>query len=385
MKYKRQQDKKYPQIIDNRYGVIKLLGRGGMGAVYKVKDLLNNKILALKMLTEEASKSTAIMRFKNEFYYLTQLKHPNLCAVYDFGVTEKENYYFTMDYVSGKNLKDAVKGLSYDEIYFLLVQVLRTLQYIHSKGIIHYDIKPSNILVESKAKSQMSNAKLMDFGLAGEVVSGSTGLIIRGTLNYIAPEMIKGVGVDVRADLYSFGVLLYELFTGQLPFKGDTSVVLLKEHLEKIPEAPRNLNPEIPDGLQRIILKLLEKDPGDRFFSANEVIEAINEFSKEKFALQTKATKESYILSGKFVGREKELERLKSIYHNLSVSLSPGLRVSPSPHLPVSPSPHLILITGESGIGKTRLLQEFRYYVQLERGRFFLGHCYSDVNVAYQP
>jgi len=394
------------KIIDNRYEVIGELGRGGMGVVYKVKDLLNDKFLALKMLSLEASQSVAIRRFKNEFYFLTQLRHPNLVEVYDFGTTADGNYYFTMEYVRGKNLKQAVRGLSYDECYFLLVQVLRALQYIHFKGIIHYDIKPSNILItqiqdarfkmqDSRINSEkgkalhgsqsMFHAKLMDFGLAGEVVSGSTGLVIRGTLNYIAPEMVKGVGVDCRADLYSFGVVLYELFTGTLPFKGDTSVVLLKEHLEKIPDLPRNLNPEIPEALQGLIMKLLAKEPSERFFSANEVIEAINNLCKKKFALETKETKESYILSGKFVGRERELEKLKSAYTRLPVSMSPGLPVSVSPGLPVSPSPGLILISGESGIGKTRLLQEFRYYVQLERGRFFLGHCYPSANVPYQP
>lgn len=344
-------------LVDNRYEILKILGQGGMGEVYQAKDLTTNEIIALKMLSLEASKSESVRRFKREFSMLTQLRHPNLCMVYDFGTTSERRHYFTMEYIAGVNLFVATRGLSYEQIYDLVVQVCRALAYINSKGLIHYDVKPGNILVKSGI------AKLMDFGLAGER-KASTGTLIKGTIQYMAPEVVKGITVDGRADLYSLGIVFYEVVAGGLPFKEDTSVALLREQLEKVPEFSEEIAQNLPAGLKEVIMKLMSKDPVDRYQNANEVIMAINQISKKNYSLETVETKTGYILSGKFVGRNEELKLLKNIFKNKETKF--------------------VLINGEMGSGKTRILREFRYYVQLNEGLFLSADCQQKES-AYQP
>jgi serine/threonine protein kinase len=147
-------------VIDKRYKVLRKLGSGATGTVYKVRDVKNNTIIALKILSKEKTSSEVVQRFKREFQLLAGLRHPNLCAVYDFGTLKDGRSYFTMEYVDGENIFQASRGLSYKEIYPLIVQLCRALQYIHSKGLIHYDIKPGNVLIQQSENT--SCVKLMD-------------------------------------------------------------------------------------------------------------------------------------------------------------------------------------------------------------------------------
>ncbi|MDD5529421.1 MAG: sigma 54-interacting transcriptional regulator [bacterium] len=360
----------YP-IINNRYKILEKLGQGAIGTVYKCEDLPTHKIVAIKLFSEVAKK-LAIQRFKHEFSLIKRLQHPNISTVYDFGVTntpETQNF-FSMEYVDGINIFNVtdrlIKNKQYEPLYNLIVQVCRVLEYIHSKGLIHYDIKPGNILVKKD-----STVKLLDFGLAKEITA-RPGLVIRGTPTYIAPEIVKGITIDGRADLYSLGCVLYEIVTRKVPFEGDGStsfttssfVSILKQHLEKIPK----LVDDIPSTLRTIILKLLEKEPSERYQSANEVIMEINKTSSKKYELETKETKETYVLSGKFVGRTNELKTLKTIFANRTQK----------------GSPHIILISGETGVGKSRLLQEFKSWVQIERIVVLSGKCCEYGRLPYE-
>ena len=347
-------------VIDNRYKVLKKLGVGAMGEVYQVTDLKDNCIIALKILSKQMSASEEAQRFKREFKLLAELHHPNLCAVYDFGTLKDGRSYFTMEYIDGPNIFDASKNLSYEEIYPLIVELCRALAYIHAKGLIHYDIKPGNVLIQKANGSSV--VKLMDFGLADEQqIKG--GELIKGTFPYIAPEVIKGLAVDHRADLYSLGVLLYEIFTGrQFAVEGKASfVTFLKQSKDLISELPSKIVADIPKGLERLILKLIAFDPPERFSRANEVIKSISKIADFKFQMETEKTIEGYLLGSKFVGRDKEMDTLKSLYEKAQHGES-----------------KVVLITGDAGIGKSRLLKEFRVFTQIERRHCFTGSTSQD-------
>jgi Nif-specific regulatory protein len=377
----------------DRFRVLKKLGTGQSGIVYKVQDTMNNKVLALKMLNPGKGDRDTVLRLKQEFSFARELNHPNLARVYDFGSAKLKDkrtgalgvrYFFTMDYIEGTNIFHATrtarrKGYGsqtaarartatdgqviWKNVYPLVVQICRALEYIHSRGLIHYDVKPGNVMVTG------TTVKLLDFGLAREQIT-QDGEMIRGTIPYMAPEIIKGLQIDRRVDLYSLGVLLYEMITGRLPFDGDSSTVL-GQHIADIPAPLQKLNKEIPGAFQRIVLKLLEKEPSDRFQGANDVIREINKSTGTRYRTETKEIRESRILTARFVGRKKELERLKKAFRNLkSRQENQGARI--------------LLISGESGIGKSRLVQEFKSWVQLNKGTTLNGRCYESETIPYQ-
>jgi len=368
-------------IIDKRYKILKKLGAGAMGVVYKVKDLKNDSIVALKLLSKKKTTSVAIQRFKREFRLLAELHHPHLCEVYDFGTLKDGRSYYTMEYVDGPNIIEFTKKLPYEKIYPLLVQLCRVLEYIHSRGLIHYDVKPGNVLIargieqgaESNkkhyAQSPMFSAKLLDFGLAGEQrIKG--GILIRGTMPYIAPEVIKGLAIDHRADLFSLGVLLYEIFTQrEFPIKDKESFVsFLKQQENIVSELPSKIVFDIPKRLEKLIIRLFEFEPAQRFSRANEVINEINKISGKKFESETEKTIEGYLLSSRFVGRDKEMGLLRSSYDKARQG-----------------NGNILLITGDAGIGKSRLLNEFKIFMQLERSYCFTGYASKDTTTPLQP
>ena len=350
-------------IIDSRYRILKKIGTGATGNVYKVRDLKRNEILALKILSKQNASSEVVQRFKREFSLLAGFHHPNLCEVYDFGTLKNGRSYFTMEYIDGQNIFNATKDLPHKKIYPWIVQLCRALEYIHAKGLIHYDIKPGNVLVQL-TDNKIDNAvvKLMDFGLADERQL-EDGTVIKGTFPYIAPEIIKGVSIDHRSDLYSLGVLLYEIFTrGSFHSeKKESFATLLIRETELVSTLPSKIVSSIPRGIDQLILRLLALDPTQRFSRTNEVITEIKRIAHKKFELENEATLEGYLLSSKFVGRDKEMELLKSLYKK---ALQGEGRV--------------VLITGDAGIGKSRLLNEFKIFTQLEGGYCFTGHSYKE-------
>ncbi|GAH12064.1 unnamed protein product, partial [marine sediment metagenome] len=264
--------------------------------------------IALKILSKKKTSSDAVQRFKREFRLLAGLQHPNLCSVYDFGMLKDGRSYFTMEYIDGPNIfeftKNPVRKNISNGVYPLIVQLCRVLEYIHSKGLIHYDIKPGNVLIAEGNKKQHAqgpslHAKLLDFGLAKEQqIKGGT--LIRGTFPYIAPEVIKGLAVDYRADLYSLGVVLYEIFTRKtFPKAKESFVTLLKLMQDRMYESPSKIVTDIPKRLEKLIMRLLEFEPAGRFNRANEVIKEINKFNPTKFEIETEKTLESYLLSSR--------------------------------------------------------------------------------------
>jgi serine/threonine protein kinase/tetratricopeptide (TPR) repeat protein len=352
-------------IIDNRYTILQKLGAGATGVVYRVEDLKNKRIIALKMLYKQKASSEAALRFKREFRLLARLHHPNLCSVYDFGSLKDGRCYFTMEYIDGQNIFEATQRLAYKKVFPLIVQLCRVLEYIHSKGLIHYDVKPSNVLIHKLCENSV---KLMDFGLTGEQrIKG--GALIKGTFPYIAPEVIKGLAVDHRADLYSLGVLLYEIFTRK-PFHGkkESFVTLLQQRVQRSSALPSNIVTNMPKQVEQLIMQLLAIEPAARFSRANEIIEEINKFSRLKFELETEKTLEGYLMSSRFVGRNREMEMLQSLYEQAR-----------------NGSGKVVLVTGDAGIGKSRLLKEFKIFVQLQHSHNFIGYVHRNTTQALEP
>ncbi|MBN1955301.1 MAG: GAF domain-containing protein [Anaerolineae bacterium] len=357
-------------ILNNRYQVVRELGKGGMGAVYLVEDLLQEgRVVTLKMIRADLLGDRNLTQFKYEFAAQGQLNHPNLVTAYDFGVIADSNeYFYTMEYIPGEDLYAAAQRLSqatpgvYDWLYDIVVQTCRALQYIHSRGLIHYDVKPGNIRITPEGQ-----VKLMDFGLIGEA-RGEGQIKVRGTPEYIAPELVRGDPVDHRADLYSLGISLYEIVAGKLPFSGDSSMVILRQHVEATPEPPRKFSADVPEALQSIILRLIAKEPADRYESANAVIQAVNRLAEFDFPVETKETKRGYVQSGSFVGREFELARLQGLMMRM-----------------MQEQGRLVLITGAAGMGKTRLVRELRLRAQMQRVLVCEGTCREQVRTPYRP
>lgn len=273
-------DKYIGKRLDGRYLVEELIGIGGMANVYKATDLLEHTAVAVKILKDEFAESDEFLRrFKNESKAISLLSHPNIVKVFDVSFSEKVNY-IVMEYIDGITLKEYIQQkniLPWKDAVHFITQILRALQHAHDRGIVHRDIKPQNIMLLPDG-----SLKVMDFGIARFARSENRTITDRaiGSVHYISPEQARGDETDAKADLYSAGVILFEMLTGQLPFEADTAVSVAIKQISDLPVSPRQLNPDIPEGLEEITLKAMQKDVDRRYQSASEMLSDIEEFKR---------------------------------------------------------------------------------------------------------
>lgn len=271
-------DKYIGKKLDGRYEITELIGVGGMAEVYKGVDVIDNKPVAIKILKKEyAENEEFLRRFRNESKAIAVLSHPNIVKIYDVGFSEKLQY-IVMEYIDGITLKEYIedeKVLTWKDTVHFVIQILRALQHAHDKGIVHRDIKPQNIMMFSDG-----TIKVMDFGIAKfarEEGKTATDQAI-GSVHYISPEQASGAVTDAKSDIYSVGAMMYEMLSGRKPFDSDNPVAIAVMHMQDIPERPRAINPAIPDGLEEIVLKAMEKAPEDRYRNTGEMIADIEKF-----------------------------------------------------------------------------------------------------------
>ena len=271
-------DKFIGSRLDGRYEITELIGEGGMAEVYKAHDVLDNKEVAVKILRKQFSGNEEFQRrFRNESKAIAVLSHPNIVKVYDMCFSDKIQY-IVMEYIDGITLKDYIDServLNWKDAVHFIIQILRALQTAHNRGIVHRDIKPQNIMLLTDG-----TIKVMDFGIAKfarEESMTATDQAI-GTVHYISPEQARGDVTDEKSDIYSVGVMFYEMLTGQKPFDTDNPISIAVMHMQNVARRPRDINPNIPSGLEEIIMHAMEKDAEVRYQTATDMIHDIEAF-----------------------------------------------------------------------------------------------------------
>jgi ABC-type oligopeptide transport system substrate-binding subunit/tetratricopeptide (TPR) repeat protein len=352
-------------VLNERYRLDAEIGRGGMGMVFQAHDTALERDVAVKVLSEASGLGTeGTARLLQEARAAAQVNHPNIVSVHDVGEADGLPF-IVMELVEGESLHERRPGTLAD-VVAVAGQVCSALEHAHAHSVVHRDLKPENVLL-----ARDGTAKLSDFGLARSVASRVTseGTIV-GSVFYLAPEVALGREFDGRADLYALGVMLYELTTGRLPFTADDPVAVISQHLHAPVFPPRGRNPKIPAALDALIVRLLSKDPGDRPFSASEVLQILEEpgiLDKDAFPAEELSVLER-IERGRMVGRERELQEARALWHKALAGQGQTL-----------------LISGEPGIGKTRLVRELITQAEISGGQAVVGVSYAEGGMPYAP
>ncbi len=268
------------KMLDNRYEILELIGSGGMANVYKAKCHRLNRLVAVKILKSDLADSADFRRrFRDESQAVAQLSHANIVSVYDVSRSDDVEY-IVMELIEGITLKQYMERrgqMDWRESLHFITQIMRGLSHAHSRGIIHRDIKPQNIMV-----LRDGSVKVADFGIACLADAGQTlTQEALGSVHYISPEQARGDRTDARSDIYSAGVVLYEMLTGRLPFEGDSAVSVAIQHLSSVPLAPRDINPEIPEALELICMKAMNPNLDKRYASADQMLDDLEKFRKD--------------------------------------------------------------------------------------------------------
>ena len=268
------------KMLDDRYEILELIGTGGMANVYKARCHRLNRLVAIKILKSDlADNADFRRRFHDESQAVAQLSHANIVSVYDVS-TNPDREYIVMELIDGITLKQYMERrgrMDWRESLHFINQIMRGLSHAHSRGIIHRDIKPQNIMV-----LRDGSVKVADFGIACLANAGQTlTQEALGSVHYISPEQARGDRIDARSDIYSAGVVLYEMLTGRLPFEGDSAVSVAIQHLSSVPLAPRDIDPSIPEPLELICMKAMNSDPNKRYASADAMIEDLEKFRRD--------------------------------------------------------------------------------------------------------
>jgi eukaryotic-like serine/threonine-protein kinase len=356
--------------LDDRYLLEEEIGRGGMGVVYRAQDTLLNRAVAVKLLATDTLGTEGRARLLHEAQAAAQLNHPNIITIYDAGEFDGASY-LVMELLEGESLYDR-RPPSLPDILRIGQQICTALEHAHANGVIHRDLKPENVIV-----TRDGTAKLTDFGLARSVASRLTvegGFM--GTVFYLPPEQALGKPIDGRTDLYAFGVLLYELVAGQLPFTADDPVAVISQHLYAPPIPPSTHNCDLPPALDRLIMQLLQKNPDERPASATVVGQKLAHI--QQVLLSPVATDDAeptpspleQLARGRLVGREKEMTEAKALWRQ--ATLTPGDR-------------HVLLISGEPGVGKTPFMREIRARAEISGATVLAGECYASGTAPYAP
>ncbi len=351
-------------IIDGRYRVVEHLGQGTMARVYRVADQAGRRgEVALKLLQKWSTTRGRGFLFQREFLCMNRLPHPNIVEVYDFGMTKAGTPYFTMEYVAGHSLNELDPGAGFETIFSVFTEILETLSFIHSRTVLHRDLKPQNLLwFEEEGRIRV---KITDFGLAESTILSSRKPFL-GTVLYTPPEVACGMKPDQRSDLYSLGVVFHEVLAGRPPFMAKEPVAVLRQHLDTEPPPLIPKSDDIPPALIAIVQRMLLKRRGDRFQSTEEVLRALDELSPRIRLRSTVAP--ASVLTGDFVGRELELMTLSEALDSARENRG-----------------RVLFIGGEAGAGKSRLLKEFRAVVQIEGMNVAQVQCQDKALHPYQP
>ena len=300
-------DRYLGQMLDNRYELLEIIGSGGMAVVYKALCHRLNRYVAVKILKDEFADDEEFREhFRTESQAVAMLSHPNIVAVYDFSKSP-DCQYIVMELLEGITLKQYMQkkgALSWKEALHFATQIAKALSHAHSKGIVHRDIKPQNIMVVKDG-----SIKVADFGIAhlqNETTMDSSETV--GSIHYISPEQARGETVDARADLYSLGIVMYEMLTGQLPYEGDTVEAIAVQHFNAVLPFPGDINPDIPVRLEEITIKAMTADIDARYQSADELLDDLEAFRKAQsgFLAEQQGEETIQALSSDFDGRKPE-------------------------------------------------------------------------------